>query len=48
MNPSEHDAILEIGFGNGKYIGEIAKITREGLVAGIDYSATMVSQALSI
>jgi SAM-dependent methyltransferase len=45
LNPQVDDHILEIGFGNGKYIAETAKITLNGFVAGVDYSETMVNQA---
>ncbi len=39
------DRVLEIGFGPGKLIGEMASITTEGSVEGVDYSKTMLSQA---
>lgn len=45
LDPKKHDSVLEIGFGNGKYIREIARTAGNGLVAGVDYSQTMVSQA---
>ncbi|ABC33503.1 SAM-dependent methyltransferase [Hahella chejuensis KCTC 2396] len=38
------DRVLEIGFGSGKLIHEMAHITTNGGVAGIDTSATRVSQ----
>ncbi|WP_248924878.1 class I SAM-dependent methyltransferase [Paenibacillus hamazuiensis] len=40
------ESILEIGFGNGKYIAELAPHVKDGLVAGIDYSETMVQEAI--
>ena len=36
---------MEIGFGPGKLIHEMAKITTEGTVEGIDFSDTMLNQA---
>jgi len=39
------DQVLEIGFGPGQAIQEIAKLTSNGFVAGIDLSDTMVAQA---
>jgi ubiquinone/menaquinone biosynthesis C-methylase UbiE len=39
------DQVLEIGFGPGQAIQEIAKLTPNGFVAGIDLSDTMVAQA---
>lgn len=45
LDPKKDDHILEIGFGNGKYISEIAQVTQNGFVAGIDYSETMVARA---
>jgi ubiquinone/menaquinone biosynthesis C-methylase UbiE len=45
LQPQREDHILEIGFGNGKYITEIAQVTQDGFVAGIDFSETMVNQA---
>ncbi|WP_164887414.1 class I SAM-dependent methyltransferase [Hahella sp. KA22] len=43
LGPS--DRVLEIGFGAGKLIREMAHITTNGGVAGIDTSTAMVSQA---
>jgi len=46
MKPGYYEAILEIGFGNGKFFEELLN-TAEGLeVSGIDYSGTMVSSAI--
>lgn len=39
------DQILEIGFGPGQAIQEVAKLTPNGFVAGIDLSDVMVAQA---
>jgi ubiquinone/menaquinone biosynthesis C-methylase UbiE len=40
-----NDQVLEIGFGPGQAIQEIAKLTPNGFVAGIDLSEVMVAQA---
>ena len=40
-----NDQVLEIGFGPGQAIEEVAKLTPKGFVAGIDLSAVMVAQA---
>lgn len=45
LDPQSNDRILEIGFGNGKYINEFAQTVNNGFVAGLDYSETMVLQA---
>ena len=39
------DKVLEIGFGTGKLINEMAKITTGGVVDGIDFSEEMLRQA---
>jgi ubiquinone/menaquinone biosynthesis C-methylase UbiE len=39
------DRILEIGFGPGKLINQMAAITTEGVVEGIDFSEVMLKQA---
>ena len=39
------DEVLEIGFGPGWAIQEVAKLTTNGIVHGIDLSETMVQQA---
>jgi len=39
------DQVLEIGFGPGQAIEEVAKLTSKGFVAGMDLSDTMVAQA---
>jgi ubiquinone/menaquinone biosynthesis C-methylase UbiE len=45
MDIQPSDQVLEIGFGPGQAIQEVAKLTRRGLVTGIDLSEVMVSQA---
>ncbi len=42
------DRVLEIGFGPGKLINEMANITTEGVVEGIDFSQTMLKQASKV
>ena len=39
------DRVLEIGFGTGKLINQMAAITTEGVVEGIDFSEVMLKQA---
>ncbi len=39
------DKVLELGFGPGKLINEMANITTEGTVEGIDFSKAMLNQA---
>jgi ubiquinone/menaquinone biosynthesis C-methylase UbiE len=41
----ENDHVLEIGFGTGKLIFEMAKRVNKGLIEGIDLSETMVAIA---
>jgi len=41
----EHDTVLEIGFGPGKLINQIAQITTKGFVEGIDFSEAMLALA---
>jgi ubiquinone/menaquinone biosynthesis C-methylase UbiE len=41
----EDDHVLEIGFGTGKLISEMARQASRGLVEGIDLSSTMVDMA---
>ncbi len=45
MSIQENDHILEIGFGTGKLIHEMAKQIDRGLIEGVDFSRTMVSIA---
>jgi ubiquinone/menaquinone biosynthesis C-methylase UbiE len=46
MNIQPGDFVLDIGCGGGVAIKEIARIATSGFVAGVDYSETMVQQAL--
>jgi ubiquinone/menaquinone biosynthesis C-methylase UbiE len=39
------DRVLEIGFGTGKLINQMAAITTEGVIEGIDFSEVMLKQA---
>jgi ubiquinone/menaquinone biosynthesis C-methylase UbiE len=41
----DHDHVLEIGFGTGKLIAEIARLVTTGVIEGIDVSTTMVAIA---
>ena len=41
----ENDHVLEIGFGTGKLIFEMAKQVKKGVIEGIDFSDTMVAIA---
>ena len=45
MSVQEDDRILEIGFGTGKLIDEMAKQIDHGHIEGVDFSETMVSIA---
>ena len=45
MSVQEDDRILEIGFGTGKLIDEMAKQIDRGFIEGVDFSKTMVSIA---
>ncbi|NLE77952.1 MAG: class I SAM-dependent methyltransferase [Chloroflexi bacterium] len=40
LNPD--DRVLEIGFGGGYLLGQIASVVRQGLLAGVDISPKMV------
>jgi ubiquinone/menaquinone biosynthesis C-methylase UbiE len=48
LDIQREDRILEIGFGTGKLIKEMADITTEGVVEGVDFSQTMLKQASKI
>jgi len=48
LAPQRTDKILEIGFGSGKALHDIAKTTTEGVVEGIDHSYAMVQHATKI
>jgi ubiquinone/menaquinone biosynthesis C-methylase UbiE len=43
VQPEDH--LLEVGFGPGVAIQQVAQLAKEGFVAGIDHSAIMVAQA---
>jgi ubiquinone/menaquinone biosynthesis C-methylase UbiE len=45
LKPQTGDHILEIGFGPGVAIQELSKVVTTGLVAGVDFSETMVREA---
>lgn len=44
LQPSNH--VLEIGFGPGKLINQMASITINGHIEGVDFSETMLAEAL--
>jgi SAM-dependent methyltransferase len=44
----QEDRVLEIGFGTGKLINEMASITIEGCVEGIDFSRDMFNHASKV
>ncbi len=46
LNPA--DRVLEIGFGPGKLVNEMANITTDGTVDGIDFSGVMLKQAAKV
>ena len=48
LNLKKNDKVLEIGFGTGKLIDEIAEITTEGFVEGIDFSEAMMKQVRKV
>lgn len=41
LEPGEHDHVLEVGYGPGLAIDEIARLVPNGHVTGIDHSTTM-------
>jgi len=43
IQPADH--VLEIGFGPGEALAEVARLTPQGFVAGIDHSETMMKMA---
>lgn len=45
LDLNSNDQVLEIGFGPGLLINEMAKITTKGFIEGIDFSEAMVEQA---
>ncbi len=48
LDLEREDRVLEIGFGPGKLINEIADITTDGVVQGIDFSPTMLKRASKV
>ena len=45
LSLKENEHVLEIGFGTGKLISEMAKRVNKGLIEGIDLSDVMVATA---
>ena len=45
LDLQREDRVLEVGFGPGKLINEMAEITTEGVVKGIDFSKVMLKKA---
>ncbi|MEI9909877.1 MAG: class I SAM-dependent methyltransferase [Bacteroidota bacterium] len=45
MKPADHDSILEIGFGNGKFFEKIFSKANGLRLTGIDFSEKMVEEA---
>lgn len=45
MDVQASDRVLEIGFGGGKSLGELARLAPAGFVAGVDVSPEMVAVA---
>lgn len=45
LNLQQGDRVLEVGFGPGWAIQQMARIAVNGFVAGVDSSETMVQQA---
>ncbi len=48
LHIKEKDCVLEIGFGNGKYIKEIINSVKGVSVYGLDFSETMVQIATKV
>ena len=48
LNPEINDRILEIGFGSGKLIHEMAEIITDGIIEGVDFSDVMLNQASKV
>ena len=48
LDLKKDDRVLEIGFGPGALICEMATITTEGVVEGIDFSQTMLKHAAKV
>lgn len=47
MNPSDHEAILEIGFGSGTFMSKLLAAAERLKICGVDYSPEMVEQAMA-
>jgi len=45
LNLEKTDRILEIGFGPGQLVAEMASIATDGIVEGVDFSEPMLKQA---
>ncbi|UZP67966.1 class I SAM-dependent methyltransferase [Desulfovibrio mangrovi] len=45
VDPQANDHILEIGFGTGRLLHELAATVKDGIVEGVDFSEAMVLQA---
>lgn len=45
LDPQPNDSVLEIGFGHGRVIAELARRCPTGFIQGIDTSATMLRMA---
>jgi len=48
VNLKVNDSVFEIGFGPGKLINEMAEITTEGIIEGINFSEGMMKQASNV
>lgn len=48
MHLKDHESILEIGFGSGKFFSKIIRQANGLQVSGIDYSSAMVEKAKSL
>ena len=48
LDLQREDRVMEIGFGPGKLINEMAEITTEGVVEGIDFSQVMLKKACKL
>lgn len=48
LNPENNNKILEIGFGSGKLIHEMAGVITEGIIEGVDFSDSMLNQASKV
>ena len=48
LSPEMNNKILEIGFGSGKLIHEMAEVITEGIIEGIDFSDAMLKQASKV